>query len=458
MSRNLLRTLSELTDADFGDLYSTHSRDAFFGEEEVGGPLCPSGHNKFRRMGSRRNLALVRSFSKRLVRTISDLAHQEDDDESLENNSASDDSSFFNEDEVNEDQDSDEEEEATDKFVVADNKRVTALSRSLSKRLIRGLSQMFEEESVDRSLDIFGDFDTRSMVSNTPEAIACVKYDDKGTDKEVVDKRRIDALSKTLSKRLIRSLSQMFEEESIDRSLDIFGDFETRSMVSSAPDAIAFAGNESEGKIIESEDGFDEFMLSLVDDEGFNNSLDDWMGSVSDVFDDKKEAISSTLTEQDINPLEISRQDVNELTGYLRKCLSYRNLLPTCNEDEPYHKNRCKQSPRRRRKPRRGRRPAREEATKEDNAIAPPPTFSSRPFEVNKSSPKTADNAPCRPVRRPPSPETPSKILVQVCDEKQHSTTNASRPVRVPSPVNEPAPLQDFLTTKKLTLPYLESL
>lgn len=334
----------------------------------IGSPVRTSTSNTLRRVGSARHLTMARSLSKRLVRTISELAMEDKNDEET-------------------DSPTDDETESSDLGDPQHDDRPMVLSRSMSKRLIRTISQMFEDESVDNSLDIFGDGENHSV--GAPEAISVLKW---------------------------------------------------------APIA--------DGKAMEGSDGFDKLMVSLMQSESFQNSLNNWMGSLSDVFDDKKRAnASSRLSEKDYSAMKDTKaKRMNNLGQYLSHSLSCRGLMATLQEDHDppsgprnsfQRSQSCRSVPN-----------ALLEEEEEESSLELQPweesasSFDTRPSSSSSSAAAAAGSSSLSSMsasattatsKTPLPPETrPWEGAKKDSDSLQ---VNAPRPVRLPSPIKSPRKL-----------------
>lgn len=264
------------------------------------------------RPGSKRSLLQARSLSRRFVRTLSEMLEEET---LVEESSCSSSKSHADD---QEDVVAPSNSQASRSHLVyarASSARNMMLVKSLSKRLLNTISQIIDEENgshVDKS--------------NKP--------DEEGNDPDTkmdptVDNARPNLLARSLSKKLIRTISQIVDDQSIENSLDIFAepsnhDDGKRREDLDIPKWAVIESNQTPPKM----DEFDSLMRSLMKDESFQNSLNDWMGSLSDVFDENKRANGTRLTEKDHEAMNTNVEHMRDLGQYLRQSLSCRDLLP----------------------------------------------------------------------------------------------------------------------------------
>jgi hypothetical protein len=147
------------------------------------------------------------------------------------------------------------------------------------------------------------------------------------------DERSI-LLTQNMSKRLVNTFSEIFDDESLDKSLEIFGDSGNKSTGSYSLDleTLPKEVQSSQNHSYYSNDGFEKLMTSLKNDESFHNSLNDWMGSFSDVFDRTKTSTSGGLTKEDYEGMDRNTKRITQVGQYLRQTLKSKNLLPTQEE------------------------------------------------------------------------------------------------------------------------------
>ena len=379
------------------------------------------------RNASKRSLLKARSLSRRFLRTLSQMLDEETDNES------SSECEDGQREERNKIVDTDQSNPALNRRA---SMRNLALTRSLSRRLVQTISQFVEHQDDEE-----GDFQKKEC------------SEDNVLKDQSPQEERPKLLSRSLSKKLIRTISNLFEDESVEHSLDIFGEVSSRS-IESTPTAIDVPKWTGIGEV-ESGDGFEKFMVSLMKNESFHNSLNDWMGSLSDVFDSNKKACGTRLTAQDHEAMETNVKRMNELGQYLRQSLSCRNLLETVNEDTTrLNSNRRRNF--QRSKSCRERKSALSGVAEIDLEDTPSIIISASPDEV--LAPETTSETESVPrTTTLVQSENDEDILSVLTEEDAHwmwrgqespprSTTtlhNATPPIRLPSPVKSP--------TKKLS-------
>lgn len=395
--------------------------------------------------GSRRSLLQARSLSRRFVRTLSEMM----EDDTVEENSCS----------STEGDNNDDTEEITPSsytsrskllYARASSARNMALVKSLSKRLLKTISQIIDEDNNDSLLD----------ESNRTQKDKEESHHQHNSDPAFEDGERPKMLARSLSKRLIRTISQIVDDSSVDRSLDIFGEVSNHDPAKRAAGADIPKWAVVEDATESEEDGFDAFMRSLLKDESFHNSLNDWMGSLSDVFDENKGANGTRLSAKDLEAMETNVQHMRDLGQYLRKSLSCRNLVPSVEEDEGHsawgrrpHFRRCQSF----RESNKSQLSEVAECEWEDAAVAPSLVIPASPAKVF-----SADTTQDRPlvsntglfmlqdeVSSVFTDTEGASLMTDHVDETEHtfsSMQNAALPVRMPSPVKSPRKLQIILS------------
>ena len=396
---------------------------------------APIGTNTWERKPSKRDLLRVRSLSRQVLQTMSGMMEEEAGQEDLGNYDDSLDLSALG---------------TVDKSISSGSFGHRSLKQSLSKRLVHTLSE---------------------IVSDTPDSFTDSDEDEDEMDVQSLyadfEDDRSQLLAHSMSTKLIRTISEIFEDDKTETSLDIFGDIGcNQSVASSDQDAIARPLPGSRSKSLDGSDGFEKFMMSLKNDDGFHNSLNDWMGSLSDVFDRTKKSAGGGLSEKDLQAMDINVKRMSQVGQYLRQSLSSRNLIPSKNEKkyESYGMTNLSRSkslgtpffPRGRRfqDPLRPGllRPSHDVTLREDNQVDPP--------EASETS--SAQNNAVQPVRIASPPKSCRKLLIQLGDDEKekngdfddvsvmvsttsavgaigenmaHNLHNAARPLRLPSPV-----------------------
>ena len=140
---------------------------------------------------------------------------------------------------------------------------------------------------------------------------------------------------------MIRTISQIVDDHSVEHSLDIFGETSSHNNGLNRKGDIDVDPNIPKWAVIEdnmqqaqeTSDGFEKFMRSLMKDESFHNSLNNWMGSLSDVFDENKQAVGRELSDEDHQAMDTNIRHMRDLGQYLRRSLSCRNLLPLSDDN-----------------------------------------------------------------------------------------------------------------------------
>ena len=246
------------------------------------------------RSRSRRSAALTRSLSRRLVRTLSEMIDASDD---------GDDSLCFL-------------DSMTPSFHSrsihsrSSSDRSLALSRSLSKKLVHTISEIFvDEENGEDDEGMPGLEDYRGLERDLSEQSL--------------------KLTRSLSKTLVRTISELFDDD--ENSLDIFG---------SSTSSIRFPSEHHKPKWRSTQELDVEPMDEMLNDSGsetdsFHNSLNDWMGSFSDILEKNKEK-KGALTAKDRAALKTDVKRLTELSEYLSKSLPSPHL-PTLKETASPH-------------------------------------------------------------------------------------------------------------------------
>ena len=186
--------------------------------------------------------------------------------------------------------------------------RSVALVRSLSKQLLGSLSDASKPE----------DSDIHEEIDSDQEMVNCSAPPDGHGE-------RTNCQSRATPLRFFQSLSNILDDESVEKSLDIFGEMGSVSTRSSTPDAIIFSEARN-GNDTGSSDVFNMLMRSLTFDESFHNSLNDWMGSLSDIFADNRNS-GVDLVSTDICSLKVKSRPCNDLRHYMQRSISSYNIL-----------------------------------------------------------------------------------------------------------------------------------
>lgn len=405
--------------------------------EPTNAPARPTLEGK---PGSRRSLLQARSLSRRFVRTLSEMMEED----TVEESSCS-----------SKEGDTDNAEEIIPSrhtsrskllYARASSARNMALVKSLSKRLLKTISQVIDEDNDNSILD-----QSSGIEDGNEES-----HHQPNSDPAIEEDERPKLLARSLSKRLIRTISQLVDDQSVENSLDIFGE------ASYHDPAKSFAGADIPKwavveDVTENEDGFDTFMRSLLKDESFHNSLNGWMGSLSDVFDENKRANGTRLTAKDHEAMETNVQHMRDLGQYLRKSLSCRNLLPSVEEDQGdsalgrrRHFRRCQSF----RESHKSQLSEVAECELEDAAVAPSLVITASPARVFSVEDRPfGSHAGLFMLQDEVSSvfadTEGASLMADHIDETEHtfsSIQNAALPVRMPSPVKSPRKLQITLS------------
>ena len=127
------------------------------------------------------------------------------------------------------------------------------------------------------------------------------------------------------SKRLLEAISHLIDSDD-ERSIDIFG--ASSSSESHGTLSSSSSPRQKPQTCSLSTEGLNGYDIVQMDDESFHNSLNDWMGSFSDIIEKKKQLGGKTsLNPRDQQLMKKELKRFNELSDLLTHSLATKQLL-----------------------------------------------------------------------------------------------------------------------------------